>query len=146
MKKTFWVTVCVVSLLASAAGAESTVDARWVGVWRAEMRGQPTAGTLTLAADTGDLGGTVVLDTVRDKHGKPQEIAIDPHVLISPQASDNTLSFHVKMKRPDGSIFAPEFLVTLTSPDKANMRCLNCGADAPLVPFVKTSSIDGSGR
>jgi hypothetical protein len=146
MKKSIWVTVCVVSLLASAAGAESAVDGRWVGVWRAEMNGQLTAGTLTLAADTGDLGGTVVLDTVRDKHGKPQEIAIDPHVLISPLTSGNTLSFHVKMKRLDGSIFAPEFLVTLTSPDKANMRCLNCGAGAPLVPFVRTSSIDGGGR
>ncbi len=76
MKKSIWVTVCVVSLLASAAGAESTVDARWVGVWRAEMRGQPTAGTLTLAADTGELGGTVVLDMLTRQQ---REAAGDRH-------------------------------------------------------------------
>jgi hypothetical protein len=122
--------------LACAASAQPAVTSQWVGIWHANMNGLPTS-TLTLAADSGDLGGTVVLDMVSDEGGAPHVIESEPHVLMNPHVDGDTLSFHVKMQKPDGSVVRRDFTATLTSPGNANFHCVNCGADAPTVHLVK---------
>ncbi len=120
-----------------AQGApENPSYSQFVGIWHADVDGQPT-GTLTLATDTGELGGTVVLDIVSDRSGTPRVIASEPHVLMNLHISGNTLSFQVKMKRPDGTIVLPTFTVTLTSPAKAAIHCVTCSANAPVVELTK---------
>jgi hypothetical protein len=131
--------IFAIAFLAGAlvgASAQSTADARWVGIWNADVNGLPTS-TLTLATDTGELGGTMVLDMVSDEGGTPHVIASDPHVLINPHVDGGTLSFHVKMQKPDGSVVTRDFTVALASPGNANFHCVNCGADAPVVHLVK---------
>src|SRR5579872_4691053 len=108
----------------------------WIGIWHANVGALPT-GTLTLAADTGDLGGTVVLDIIGEKDGAPHVIASEPHVLLHPQVSGSSLNFQVKMKKPDGEIATPSFTVILTAPNKATIHCVNCGPDAPVVELTK---------
>lgn len=115
---------------------ENSSYSQFVGIWHADLDGQPT-GTLTLATDTGELGGTVVLDMVSDRSGTPRVIASEPHVLMNPRVSGNTLSFQVKMKRPDGAILVPTFTVTLTSLGKAGIHCVTCGAKAPVAELTK---------
>ncbi|MGO9326169.1 MAG: hypothetical protein ACLP07_16560 [Terracidiphilus sp.] len=123
-------------VLCSTAKAQTTTNEDWVGIWHANAGGQPT-GTLTLATDTGELGGTVVLDMVSDRSGTPKVIASEPHVLMNPIADSNTLTFQVKMQKPQGSSFVASFEVKRTATDKATIHCVNCGADAPVVELVK---------
>jgi hypothetical protein len=126
----------LLSALACAASAQSSASSQWIGIWHASFDGLPTD-TLTLAADTGELGGTVVLDMVSDQGGAPHVIESEPHLLMNPHVDGDTLSFHVKMQKPDGSIVMRNFTATLTSPGNANFHCVNCGADAPVVHLVK---------
>ena len=118
-----------------SAPAQSPQSEEWVGVWHASVAGRPTD-TLTLATDTGELGGTVVLDMIGNEDGTPRVIASDPHVLLSPRVNGSTLSFQVKMQKPDGTIVLPSFSVTLTSPRKANIHCTSC-VGAPVVELTK---------
>jgi|SRR5580658_10538682 hypothetical protein len=136
MKRKIFVIAFLASALVSVAAAQSVASAQWVGIWHADMDGLPTS-TLTLAADTGELGGTVVLDMVSDEGGTPHVIASEPHVLMNPHVDGDTLSFHVKMQKPDGTVVVRDFTVTLTSPGNANFHCMNCGADAPVVHLVE---------
>lgn len=120
----------------SASGQTPTTD-DWVGIWHADPEAQPT-GPLTLAADTGQLGGTVVLNGVSREGGQEHLIAREPHVLLNPQVDGNTLLFDVKVRMMNGSIVVGSFKVTRTAPDKATIRCISCGNDAPVVPLVKS--------
>ena len=126
----------IVAVHRAAAVAQTTAGENWVGIWHANVAGQPT-GTLTLATDTGELGGTVVLDMVNGKGGTSHVIASEPHVLLNPLAAGNTLTFQVKVHRPDGAIVVTNFEVKRTAPDKATIHCVSCGADAPVVELVK---------
>ena len=133
----FLLAVTFAAMSGYAQGApENPSYSQFVGIWHADVDGQPT-GTLTLATDTGELGGTVVLDIVSDRSGTPRVIASEPHVLMNLHISGNTLSFQVKMKRPDGTIVLPTFTVTLTSPAKAAIHCVTCSANAPVVELTK---------
>ncbi|MGA3101613.1 MAG: hypothetical protein ABSD61_07110 [Terracidiphilus sp.] len=129
------VAVLAIALCATAR-AQTTASEGWVGIWHANVGGQPT-GTLTLATDTGELGGTIVLDMVNDRSGTPKVIESEPHVLMNPVADSNTLTFQVKMQRPQGSSFLASFEVKRTATDKATIHCVNCGADAPVVDLVR---------
>ena len=122
--------------LCATAKAQTAASEGWVGIWHAHVGGQPT-GALTLATDTGDLGGTLVLDMVSDKSGTPKVIESEPHVLMNPVADSDTLTFQVKMQRPKGSSFVASFEVKRTATDKATIHCVNCGADAPVVDLVR---------
>lgn len=127
----------LISIAASAqAVAQSPANRAWVGIWHAHADGQPTD-TLTLATDTGELGGTIVLDMIRDEAGTPDVIARDPHLLMNPHLNGNTLSFRVRMTMRDGRAVIRNFAVTLTSPGKANIHCINCGPRAPAVPMTR---------
>ena len=118
------------------AHAQSAVNTNWTGIWHANADGLLTD-TLTLAADTGQLGGTVVLDMISRDGGQPHVIASEPHLLMTLHAEDNRLSFQVKMQRRDGSSVIASFEVTRTAPDKATIHCTSCGPDAPVVPLVR---------
>ena len=103
-------------------------------MWHAELDGQPGT-TLTLADDTGELGGTLVMNMVSREGGQPHVIAADAHVLVDPRVNGNTLTFRVK--RFHGTDQTAQFSVVLTGDGKAKTRCLTCGADAPVVELVK---------
>ena len=118
------------------AAAQSLTNTTWVGIWNAHVNGQPT-GTLTLAADTGQLGGTVVLDMVSDEGGTPHVIASEPHVLLHPRTHNNSLAFEVKMKRPDGEQIVASFIVTQTPDGKAHIHCATCGPNAQTVELSR---------
>jgi hypothetical protein len=136
MKQKIFAIAFLAGALVCSAYAQSTLRSQWVGVWHADVNGLPTS-TLTLAADTGELGGTVVLDMVSDEGGAPHVIESEPHVLMDPHVEGGTLSFQVKMQKPNGSVVMRDFTATLTSPGNANFHCVNCGADAPVVHLVK---------
>ena len=121
--------------LCVATRAQATND-NWIGIWHANAGGQPT-GTLTLAADTGALGGTVVLDILCCEGEPPHVIASEPHVLMNPVAAGNILTFQVKMHRPDGTNAVASFEVKRSAADKATIHCVSCGAGAPVVELVK---------
>jgi hypothetical protein len=90
------------------------------GIWRATLDGVPSI-TLTLADDTGELGGTIVFYTV---DGNTRRMAsIEPHVLLHPTFDNNTLDFQIR--RPDASLLS--FTVVFTGHTKAQILCLNCG-------------------
>jgi hypothetical protein len=130
-------TILTTIFAASQLGTgQAPVRNEWVGIWHAELGGQPT-GNLTLATDTGELGGTIVLDVVSGDGGTPHVIASEPHVLMDPSLEGKTLSFEVKAGRRDGSVVLAHFVVTLIEADRATIHCTNCGADAPLVQLVR---------
>lgn len=117
--------------------AQSANHDNWIGIWQADTDGLST-GTLTLAADTGQIGGTIVLDMVSRDGGQPHIMESEPHVLINPRLANDRLSFQVKMKRPSGSIVTASFEVRRIASDKATIHCESCGPDAPVVPLMRT--------
>ena len=126
--------VCVMMLAASLAAAQSDQDAGWVGTWRAEFGGQPSA-LLTLATDNGPLEGTLVLNGISRDGGQPHIAVRETHVLMHPRLEGRTLSFQVR--RMDDSSPLMKFAVDLTAQGKARIHCLNCGNETPVVELVK---------
>ena len=117
---------CMTTLLA-CAHAQGSRNASWVGVWQGELDGQPGV-TLTLAQDTGDLEGTVVLNMISREGGAPHVIVSEPHLLLHPHRNGNTLSFDVIRPKDSQEI---QFEVKFLDGGKAQMRCMNCGPDSP---------------
>ncbi|MFZ0302047.1 MAG: hypothetical protein WAL75_05155 [Terracidiphilus sp.] len=133
MNKRTLIAIGAASLLACAAAAESTGNPQWDGVWQGQLDGQPSV-ILTLAEDTGELGGTLVLNIVEKEHGQAAHVArIEPHVLVHPRLNGKLLTFEVR--KPDGDLF--NFTVVLTPEGKARIHCTNCGADAPQVDMTR---------
>lgn len=120
--------------LGVSAIAEPINNENWIGIWQGSLDGQSGV-TLTLAEDTGELNGTVVFNIVSREGGQPHVVAREPHVLINPRPHGDTLSF--QLKRIDGSSGLMNFTVASTSDGRAEIHCLNCGADAPAVDLVK---------
>lgn len=125
----FSVTTLAAVLIASAT-AQPTNPSQWVGVWQSTLDGQPGA-TLTLADDTGQLGGTLVLNVILKDDGQPRIAASEPHLLLNLNRNGSNLSFDVK--KIDGSAGLLHFALTLTSGGMARIHCMNCGAGAPTV-------------
>jgi len=131
MKRRIFALACLTSALVCGARAQSAPDAQWIGVWEGKLDGQPGV-TLTLANDTGELGGTLVLNLIKKEEGEQVHVAAsEAHVLLRPQLNGNTLLFQVR--KIDGSGDLRDFRVTLTPEGKARIHCTNCGADAPQV-------------
>lgn len=86
--------------------------------------------TLTLADAAGEVGGTVVFYSVDGR--QKRALSIEPHTLLHPKLAGNSLSFVVR--RPDGAML--DFTVLFTA-GKAQIHCLNCGADAPTADLAK---------
>jgi hypothetical protein len=121
---------CVAIAAACAALAEPPDRTQWIGVWQGRLDGQPSV-TLTLADDTGELDGTLVLNIIEKQDGQARIADIEPHVLVQPHLDGNVLSFGVR--KIDGSSDLLNFTVGLTPEGKARIHCTNCGADAPTV-------------
>jgi len=132
--KLFVILVSAIALCAVARAQATSED--WVGIWHANVSGQPSS-MLTLASDTGELGGTLVLDMVSADGGQPHVIASEPHVLMNLHVAQNTLTFQVKMRPPNATGFLATFEVKRTAADKATIHCVDCGAGAPVVDLVK---------
>ena len=129
MKPAIAATACLAGVLASSLLAESS-DSEWIGVWEGRLDGQPSV-TLTLARDTGQLSGTLVLNIIKKEDGgQPHVAAVEPHALINPRVDGNSLSFGVR--KIDQSTLL-NFIVALTPEGKARIHCTNCGKDAPTV-------------
>jgi hypothetical protein len=132
MNKKALLAIGAASSLAIAAAAQSKVNAQWDGVWQGQLDGQPGV-TLTLAEDTGELGGTLVLNLVEKENGQAAHVAaIEPHVLVRPRLDGNLLSFAVR--KPNGDLM--NFTVVLTPEGKARIHCTTC-ADAPQVDMTR---------
>jgi hypothetical protein len=119
-----------------SAGTQTSANAGWVGIWHADSDGLPT-GTLTLAAGSGSLGGTVVLDMLSREGGTTHVIASEPHRLLDPRVDGNVLEFQVKLEKPDKSIALANFTVRRIATDKATIHCTSCGPDAPVVDLFR---------
>jgi hypothetical protein len=132
MRQGAFVLGCIATLLPGvyAHGSDSS---SWVGVWQSELDRQPGV-TLTLAQDTGDMGGTVVLNVVSRESGTPPVIMSEPHVLMHPHVDGNTLSFQVKRV---GDAKELQIEVKFLDSGKAQMRCLNCGPASPTAELVR---------
>jgi hypothetical protein len=127
--------VCLTIALAYAALAETASGARWDGVWQGKLDGQPSV-TLTLARDTGQLSGTLVLNIIqKEDGGQPRVAAVEPHVLVDPHLEGDTLSFGVRKIDASGDLL--NFTVALTPEGKARIHCTNCGKDAPVVDMER---------
>ena len=126
---------CPISAVQSHAQTgsdESRSNHDWAGVWQGELDGHPSV-VLTLADDTGVLGGTVVLNIIQKENGQAREVAKEPHVLMKPSVDGETLAFQCR-KLGGGFL---DFTVRLTGADEANIHCSNCGAEAPTVDLVR---------
>lgn len=132
MRRRAFVLGCMAALFACAY-AQGSGNTSWVGVWQGELDGQPGV-TLTLAQDTGDLEGTIVLNLVSREGGTPQVIGSDPHVLMRPHVEGNTLSFRVK-RASDSQELRME--VKFDDGRKVELRCLNCGPDSPTTELLR---------
>jgi hypothetical protein len=118
--------------VASVAAAQTAQNAKWLGVWQGELDGQPSV-VLTLADDTGELGGTVVLNIIQKENGQARIVALEPHLLMSPHVQGEALAF--QFRKPDGNLL--DFSVRLTAAGRAKIHCSNCGQDAPIVDLVR---------
>jgi hypothetical protein len=136
MKLKMLVLAATMIAVCTSAVAQSSTNADWVGIWHADADGQPT-GALSLATDTGELGGTLVLDMLSREGGQAHVIESEPHVLMNPRVDGNMLTFEVKMGKPDRASMVARFNVTLTSGSKANIHCVSCGLNAPVVELTK---------
>jgi hypothetical protein len=132
MKQHFLGFFCAAMAVATVAAAQPTNESAWLGVWQGELDGQPSV-TLTLADDTGDLGGTVVLNIIQKENGQPHVVAMEPHVLLNPHVDGDVLSF--QFRKLQGGML--DFTVKLSAAGKATIHCSNCGADAPTVDLVR---------
>lgn len=106
----------------------------WIGVWQAELDGQPST-ILTLAADDGSLQGTLLLNGISRDAGTPHIAVHETHAILHPALNGTKLSFAVKGVR--GSSTTMNFTVEQTSSVRAQLHCLNCGDHAPTVEMTK---------
>jgi hypothetical protein len=134
MNMKFAAIACLAGGLACAALAETPTSNPWIGVWESKLDGQPGA-TLTLANDTGQLGGTLVLNIIVKDGSQPRVVASEPHVLIDPHVNGETLTFAVRPMRGDGTM--QNFTVALNPDGSARIHCTNCGKGAPTVDMQK---------
>ena len=133
MKLRIFILGCAVVLFAGACVPQTAGYAAWVGVWQGELDGQPSV-TLTLAEDTGELGGTVVLNMVSREGGSAHVIGSEAHVLMHPHLDGRTLSFQLKQTRNNREL---QVTVTITADGKAQLRCLNCGEYSSATELVR---------
>jgi hypothetical protein len=121
--------------LATIAGATSTGNAKWIGVWQGKLDGLPSV-ELTLADDAGEVEGTIVFHGIMKDGSGPRIASTEPHTLIHPHIDGNTLAFQVK--RGNGSDEILDMAVELTATGNAEFRCSNCSATRTLAVLEKT--------
>jgi hypothetical protein len=131
MKKIAIAIGCSLSFVAVPLVAQSTKTIP-LGVWRGSLDGLPGV-TLTLADDSGDIGGTVVFYGI---NGESRRIVvIEPHILLHPKLEGNTLSFQVKLGGDRTGLATVK--VIFNTDTKAQLRCLDCGSDSPTTELTR---------
>ena len=124
--------LCAAFLFVAASQSQSANQTNWLGVWQGELDGQPSV-ILTMANDAGALGGTLVLNIIRNKDGQARIVAIEPHVLLNPRSDGDDMAF--QCRKPNGGVLS--FSVKLVAANKATIHCLDCGPDAPTVKILR---------
>jgi len=127
-------TLCALIIATTAVAVQSSNPSNWVGVWQGELDGLPSV-VLTLATDSGQLQGTLVLNGINNNDGKPHIAVREAHVLLHPVLNGSSLSFEVKRQRGSGT--SMDFTVEQTSGNSARIHCLNCGDNTPTVEITK---------
>lgn len=127
-------TLCAFLIATTTIAIQSSTPSNWTGVWQGELDGLPSV-VLTLATDSGQLQGTLVLNGINNNSGSSHISVREAHVLLHPALNGNSLSFAVKRQRGAGTTM--EFTVEQTSGNSAKIHCLNCGDDAPIVEITK---------
>jgi len=134
MKRCIVVFVLAAATAAGGAIARAQHNAEWLGVWHGELDGQPSV-VLTLADDTGALGGTVVLNIIERENGAAHVVATEPHTLVNPHVEGEVLTF--QFKKPDGDLL--DFAVKRNADGEVTIHCVNCSADAPTVSLTRAT-------
>lgn len=125
--------ICVWLTDTARVYAQTAATSSWVGVWQAELGGQPST-ILTLAADDGILQGTLVLNGISTEGGTTHVAVHEVHALIHLHAAGKTLSFQFKQARRSTTL---DFTVEQTTSNSARIHCLNCGDNAPTIEITK---------
>jgi hypothetical protein len=112
---------------------QSVNQSSWLGVWNGKLDGQPGV-TLTLADDTGQLGGTVVFNLVIKQDSIAHVVESDAHVLMHPRLEGDTLSFEV-LRASDAKLL--QIATKFVDSEKLELRCVNCG-DGPTAELLKS--------
>jgi hypothetical protein len=126
---------CLIASVPSVAQSvlnESSPNQTWIGVWQGEFHGSPSV-ILTLADDSGQLGGTLVLNIIKRDEGQGRIVARETHLLANPSIQGTVLSF--RARKLDGGLF--NFTVALNGLGTGTIHCTNCGADAPTVAITR---------
>ena len=135
MKMRILFTGLVMALCAGIGSAQTAVqpqpaNAKWIGLWQAQLDGQQGV-IVTLAERDGRLDGTVVFNIVR-REPQPHVVASEPLMLRGASIDGDTLHFQVNafQDRP-----ALQYDVKSTGVGTAHLKCLNCDgtAEADLV-------------
>lgn len=133
MKYNIFASMCMPLMLTITAMAQPVNNNPWTGMWQGELDGKPGV-ILTLAEDSGVLGGTVVFNMVHRDGDKVRVIGSDPHVLLHPRLLGDTLLFEVIRKSDARTL---EISVKPATEGKAYLKCLNCGPDSPSAEIEK---------
>lgn len=123
--------VCLLAMCAPAWAQDS--EKPWLGVWQSQLGGQ-TGVLVTLADDAGRLGGTVVLNIVRNENGETRIVGSEPLLLANSRLADKTLTFELKSPHPPNNTMA--FTMELKSDGAATIHCTSCKG-APVVELTK---------
>lgn len=116
-----------------AVWGQSVNQSSWLGVWNGKLDGQPGM-TLTLANDTGQLGGTVVFNMIIKQDSTAHVVESDAHVLMHPRLEGDTLSFQVR-RASDAKLL--QIAAKFVDSERLELRCVNCG-DGPTAELVKS--------
>jgi hypothetical protein len=123
----------ILAVATSVFAARFGSNPAWVGVWNGELDGQPAV-KLTLADDTGELGGTVVLNMIKKENGQARVAGSSTHLLMHAKVDGPTLTFQVIRSSDSKEL---QMSVTLEQNGKARLQCLNCEGDAVVAELVK---------
>jgi hypothetical protein len=103
------------NLLGQAGQKTAASNARWVGVWESRTKDLPGL-TLTLGDDSGDVGGTIVNNVMREG----VIVWHMAHILLHPHVDGNTLSFQVNDDRNPKELL--DISMQLTGGNGAELR------------------------
>ncbi len=125
--------VCLsLAITLPARAGKPVPDSPWVGIWEAQLEGQPSV-VLTLGDDTGQLGGGIVFNVIARDGGQAHIIGRDAHVLINPRVEGDTLRFQVIRLSDKRQL---DMSMQMTADGTARFHCANCG-DSPVVDIVR---------
>jgi hypothetical protein len=131
MRKFLVVFGCAVFLVGASLQAQMSKSAP-AGVWRSFDNGLPTV-TLTLAEDSGEIGGTVVFYAI-DRESR-RVLSVEPHTLLQAKLEGHMLTFQMRLGGDRAGLARVD--VAFGPENKTTLHCLDCGADSPTVELIR---------